>query len=73
MPIKRDYTDKTPFPFGRYQGLPMDEVPADYIMELYDEGKMSGPMRRYVEQNMDVLNVEIAEIDNENGEDETWN
>lgn len=64
MPKKITYTDETPFPFGKYAGKPMQEVPADYLIWCYDNNKLSKPLRKYVEENMDVLETELSENEN---------
>lgn len=52
-------TDESPMPFGKFKGEKMANVPASYLMWLYDNGKCSGNVKEYIENNMDVLQIEI--------------
>jgi uncharacterized protein (DUF3820 family) len=54
-----ELTDKSPMPFGRYKGEKMANVPAQYLVWLYDNKKCDDDVRGYIENNMDVLKVEI--------------
>lgn len=49
-------TDK--MPFGKYQGTAMANVPASYLLWLYQEGKLNQEVKAYIEDNMDVLKKE---------------
>mgnify|MGYP003406343664 CR=1 FL=1 len=68
-------TDDSEMPFGKYKGKKMEDVPADYIMYMYDKirpialNKMYISQRmfvKYVEDNKDVLEKEIKEMKNGN-------
>ena len=61
MPKQIKYTDKTPFPYGRYSGKEMQDVPAKYLMWMYDNNKLSQPIKEYVYENKDVLEIELNE------------
>ena len=61
MPKQIKYTDETLFPYGRYVGRKMQDVPAEYLLEQYYNGKLSKPLQAYVEDNKDVLEFEINE------------
>lgn len=52
-------TDKSLMPFGKYKGEPMINVPPDYLIWLYDEGKCFGELKEYIKDNMDVLKKEL--------------
>jgi len=54
-------TDESLMPFGKYQGKPMEDVPADYLMWLYDNEKCSEQVKAYIEDNMDVIKKQINE------------
>lgn len=60
------FTDDTKMPFGKHQGKRMEEVPADYLIWLYDEYKdtLREGLRLYIEDNLDVLKKEIKEKSN---------
>jgi uncharacterized protein (DUF3820 family) len=54
-------------PFGKYQRKEMGNVPADYLLWLYDQFKkqespLSHDARRvkeYIEENLDALQLEV--------------
>lgn len=49
-------TDK--MPFGKHQGTAMANVPADYLLWLYDQGLKPGEVKKYIEDNMAGLKKE---------------
>lgn len=51
--------DDSPMPFGKYKGDKMANVPASYLMWLYDENKCNKEVRDYIEDNLDVIKDEI--------------
>lgn len=51
--------DNSPMPFGKYKNEKMVNVPASYLMWLYDEKKCTPEVREYIEDNLDVLKEEI--------------
>lgn len=57
---KPTLSDICPMPYGHYKGLPMEEVPASYLMYLYDNNKAFQGVDVYVENNLDVLTKEVA-------------
>lgn len=52
-------TDKSPMPFGKHKGVEMANVPADYLLWLYENNKCTDEVKEYIEDNMDVLKMEI--------------
>lgn len=44
--------------FGQHQGKRLIDVPADYLIFIYEKGKCPGPLRKYIENNMDALKKE---------------
>lgn len=55
------YTDNTPMPWGKHKGKKLANVPADYLLWLYDHDLKVGPLRAYIEENMDALKSEIGQ------------
>lgn len=57
--------DESIMPFGKYYGLKMGEVPAGYLIYIYDEGYVSinkyNKVYHYILDNLDGLKMEIAE------------
>lgn len=54
-------TDESTMPWGKHKGKKMEEVPADYLLFCYNENKACIRVRKYVEENMDVLKMQAAE------------
>lgn len=54
-----ELTDDSLMPYGKYKGTKMANVPASYLMWLYDNDKCDEPVKQYIEDNMDVLQIEI--------------
>lgn len=61
--------DEDLMPFGKHKGTAMANVPADYLLWLYDQpepnynhwsGERSRNVRKYVEANLDGLRKEVA-------------
>lgn len=52
-------TDNGLMPYGKYKGTRMEEVPASYLLWLYDNEKCSTDVKKYIEDNIDVLNDEV--------------
>ena len=48
-------TDESIMPFGKYKGQKLANVPASYLLWLYDNNKCFGELKKYIEENMDAL------------------
>jgi hypothetical protein len=65
-------TDQSPMPFGTHKDKPMEKVPADYLLWLYDDMSQQGfhdntPARaalwEYMEENHTALCKEAIDYD----------
>ncbi len=52
-------TDETPMPYGKYKGKQMADVPADYLLWLYENNKCTGGIRAYIIENLEVIKNQI--------------
>ncbi len=52
-----EYTDDTPMPFGKKKGTRLGDISDGYFMKLYEGGKVSGPLKEYIENRHPVLRV----------------
>jgi Uncharacterized protein conserved in bacteria len=52
-------TDNSLMPFGQYRGEKMANVPAKYLLWLYDGNIRNAEVRAYIVENMDVLKEEV--------------
>jgi len=48
-------TDESKMPFGIHAGKELIDVPASYLLWLYDNNKCYGELKKYIEENKDVL------------------
>jgi uncharacterized protein (DUF3820 family) len=53
-------TDESIMLFGKYKGEKLANVPASYLLWLFNEGKCYGELRAYIVDNMDAIKAEIA-------------
>ena len=51
--------DNSIMPFGKYKGSAMVNVPASYLLWLYENDKCNNAVREYIKDNLDVIKDEI--------------
>jgi len=51
--------DNSLMPFGKYKGSKMIDVPASYLLWLYDNGLKDGDIKNYILNNMETLEWEV--------------
>jgi len=51
--------DNSIMPFGMHKGKKLANVPAGYLLWLYNSGKAKGDLAAYIKENMDVLIEEL--------------
>ena len=53
-------------PFGKHKGIPMQDVPADYLYYLWHNGMKNqtktSNVAKYIEDNLDVLKTENEDL-----------
>lgn len=54
-----ELTDDSPMPFGKYKGKAMIDVPASYLIYLYEQDFCYGAVKDYIKENMNALKLEI--------------
>jgi len=52
-------TDNSLMPFGKYKGTKMANVPASYLIWIFENNKCSIEVIKYVRENLDVLKEEV--------------
>jgi uncharacterized protein (DUF3820 family) len=55
-------TDNTPMPFGKYRGKAMANVPAQYLLWLFDQGCDHPGVKQYIINNLEGLKKEAGRI-----------
>jgi uncharacterized protein (DUF3820 family) len=53
-----NYTDETMMPFGIHRNKKLCNVPADYLLFIFRENKLNEPLKKYIEENLEVLEAE---------------
>lgn len=53
-------TDTTIMPFGKYKGEALVNVPSEYLLWLFDNGKCFGALRQYIIDNKEGLRKEVC-------------
>lgn len=52
-------TDESIMPWGKYKGYEMQNVPASYLIWLYENDKCDKAVRDYIKENLDFLKMEV--------------
>lgn len=59
----KELDDNSPMPFGMYRGKRMEEVPAQYLLWLFNKGCDNAPaMKKYIQDNFYILQKEAGQI-----------
>lgn len=58
--MSTEINDNTEMPFGKYQGKAMINVPAKYLLWLYNQGCSHQGVRQYIINNLEVLKKEAG-------------
>lgn len=53
-------TDNSKMPFGKYKGEKMANVPASYLIWIFENNKCSPEVAKYIAENLDVIKAEIS-------------
>ena len=51
--------DNSLMTFGKHWGKKLADVPADYLLWLYENNKCYGELKEYITDNLDVIKSEI--------------
>lgn len=51
--------DLSTMPWGAHKGKLMANVPDNYLKWLYENNKCSGDVKKYIEENADVLKIKL--------------
>jgi uncharacterized protein (DUF3820 family) len=52
-------TDNSIMPFGKYAGQKLANIPASYLIWIFENNKCTAEVARYINENLDVLKEEI--------------
>lgn len=57
------YTDQTVINFGKHKGKALANVPAVYLLWIYNNKEFENPpLKQYILNNMDALNKEASKV-----------
>lgn len=54
-------TNNSKMPFGKHSGKKMIDVPAEYLIYLYNNGLEAGSLKSYIEEWREELEQEIKD------------
>jgi len=52
-------TDNSIMPFGKYKGQVLANIPASYLIWIFENNKCTPDVAKYINENLDVLKEEI--------------
>lgn len=55
------FTDKSLIPFGKHKGKCMEDVPASYLLWLWNENVSNLDVRAYIQESMSALTLECPD------------
>lgn len=53
-------TDKSPMPWGKHKGTILSDVPARYLMYLYDAGNNDPQISKYLIRNLEAIRDRVV-------------
>lgn len=59
--ITHPLKDSDPMPYGKYKDRKMEEVPASYLMYLYENNRTNHQVKQYILLNWDTIQQEIKQ------------
>ena len=54
-------TDKSIMPSGKHKGKKMEDIPADYLLWIYENNACSKEVSFYIHENLDTIKEEIRQ------------
>jgi len=63
MAEQNDYPldDEDEMPYGEHKGEKMGDLPAKYLIWLYENNRCSQKVKAYIDENMDFLKLQIKQ------------
>lgn len=55
MSNEKQFSDQSIMPFGKHKGEKLANVPASYLLWLYENNKCYGSIRGYIVENLEVI------------------
>lgn len=54
-----ELTDQSLMPFGQHKGEKLANVPAQYLLYIFENFKLYDNLKAYIKKNKDVLEAEV--------------
>lgn len=54
-----EFTDQSLMPFGEHKGKKLANVPARYLIYIFENFKLHDNLKAYIKKNKDVLEAEV--------------
>lgn len=55
-------SDQSAMPFGKHKGEKMEDVPASYLLFLWNKGSMTSEVKEYIKENLQALQKEAPDV-----------
>lgn len=60
--VIQPFTDTSLMPFGKYKNKRLIDVPAVYLLWLYNNNCNHEGLMKYITENLESLNLEVSKI-----------
>lgn len=60
MSNNKPFTDRSIMPYGKHKGKMMANVPADYLLFIWENHELRGPLKEYISENLEVIKKQVA-------------
>lgn len=57
------YDDNSKMPFGEHKGKALVNVPASYLLYLYEQPWLRGPVKEYIKENFATISTQAKRGD----------
>lgn len=57
--MAKQFDDNSLMPWGKHEGEKMANVPASYLLWIYDNNKCHGEVKSYIVKNLELLKNEV--------------
>jgi len=59
--MEQPFTDNTLMPFGTHKDKKLANVPAEYLIYIYENFNLNSKLKAYIKDNLDTLKQEIKD------------
>lgn len=62
--------DNSLMPYGKHKGEKLANVPAGYLIYMYDNKKLSPALMKYCEENIEILKIQKRQEEQKKGDED---